>query len=222
VDQSIYQSPPIVLDLDGVIVQSNRIKHLTMLTLFEEHVREYADIDAYIAANYGMRRDRKFAHIIASILGIEPTDALIADYLTRYDAALAPRLHDAPLVPGIDLFLRQARHGFYVSSSAPDIEVRDQLAHRGLASYFKAVYGASTPKTEALRQVQLLHSGQVPIFFGDSPGDWEAAIETKAAFVGVTAERDNFPDQAIVKLRDFSSMSTTDAAMRAALAMRTP
>lgn len=213
------QPAPLVLDLDGVIVQSNHIKYVAMLALFSEHVREYSAIDTYIAANYGVRRDHKFAHILGSILRIEPTDALIADYLARYDTRLTPLLHDAPLIPGIDRFLAHARHCFYVSSSAPDSEVKDQLAHRRLAQHFQSIYGAATPKADALRQVQRLHSGQVPIFFGDSPGDWEAAKEAGVAFVGVTGERDNFPSQTIVKLRDFSSAEATNAAIHAALSM---
>lgn len=213
---AMCQSRPVVLDLDGVIIQSNRIKYIAMLALFDQHPHEYAAIDSYIAANYGVRRDHKIAHILAAILRIEPTQALVADYLARYDVALAPLLHDAPLVPGVDVFLAQGRRACYVSSSAPDVEVRDQLSRRGLSGCFQSIFGAATPKVDVLRRVRHLHRGQAPVFFGDSPGDRDAADQAGVAFVAVTSERDNFPDQPVVKLRDFASLDAVEASMAAA------
>jgi len=50
---------PVVLDLDGVIVKSNFVKHDAMLSLFDAYPEKHHQISSYILANGGVRRDLK-------------------------------------------------------------------------------------------------------------------------------------------------------------------
>jgi hypothetical protein len=50
---------PVVLDLDGVIVKSNFVKHDAMLSLFDAYTEKHHQISSYILANGGVRRDLK-------------------------------------------------------------------------------------------------------------------------------------------------------------------
>lgn len=208
---------PIVLDLDGVILKSNFIKHKAMLSLFDDHPSKRARISAYNLANGGVRRDHKLRHILTYILETPPTAGMLAHYLTRYAVALEHQLALAPLVDGVKDFLAGGKHPFYVSSSAPEAEVHEQLARRGLVSYFTAIFGADTPKVSALRQVTARHPGMVPIFFGDAVGDWEAACAAGVKFIAVVCERDNFTGRPVTKLTDFSSLETVYASIQSAL-----
>jgi phosphoglycolate phosphatase-like HAD superfamily hydrolase len=195
----------IVLDLDGVILKSNLIKYEAMLSLFTEHASKTAEISQFILANGGVPRREKLTRILADIVRVAVSSQVIESYLSRYAAALEHLIEVAPLVKGVESLLSETDYKFYVSSSAPETEVRQQLATRGLLERFSTVYASETRKAAALQQVQAQHAGATVVFFGDSVGDQEAAKAAGVAFVGVTAERDNFAGAEIIKLHDFSS-----------------
>lgn len=209
--------PTVVLDLDGVIIKSNFVKHKAMLSLFDAHPRERNQISEFILASGGVRRDEKISHILKNILNIQAVEATLARHLSRYAEELEQSLATAQLVEGVEDFLATGGHSFYVCSSAPESELREQLARHNLASYFAAAYGAGTPKASALRQVSATHPETATVFFGDSVGDWEAAKEAKVAFVGVLSERDNFANLSITKLLNFASLASVHHAIQSAV-----
>jgi phosphoglycolate phosphatase-like HAD superfamily hydrolase len=210
----------VVLDLDGVVLQSNQVKRRAMLKLFAGHPEQIGAIAAYVGANPGVRRDDKIRHILGRILEASSGPQVVADHLARYEQLLGDELATAPLVPGIDVFLTERAHVFYVSSSAPESEVVAQLTRRSLGQRFTAVFGASTPKAHALRRVSERHRNDAVIFFGDAVSDFEAARAAGTAFVGVISEDDTFGDLAITKIVDFTDPSAVRASMESALRER--
>jgi phosphoglycolate phosphatase-like HAD superfamily hydrolase len=211
----------VVLDMDGVILQSNAVKGEAMVALFADQPQDVrARIDAWNRAHGGVRRDDKLRHILSDILGHRSDDDAVAGYLDRYARALKGAIDRAPLVPGIDAFLAGGRHVFYVSSSAPEDELREQLARRGLAPYVARAFGADTPKPRALRAVRARHPQADIVFFGDAVADLQAtrdAPETCVAFVGVTCEQDHFGDRDIARIADFHDIEAVDRAWARAL-----
>lgn len=210
----------VVLDMDGVILKSNSIKHRMMLDLFSAYPASAEAIAAYIHANGGVARRQKIITILETILHRPATSQVVADYLAVYDRKLAPLLVDAPLVDGVAAFVSGGAHRFYVSSTAPEPEIESQMTRTGLLAHFAGIYGRDTPKAVALREIRAMNPACDLVFFGDSSTDYEAAQETGAPFVAVTSEDDNFPDLPVVKLKDFSSKALIQAAMRNALAQR--
>jgi phosphoglycolate phosphatase-like HAD superfamily hydrolase len=211
------ERPVVVLDLDGVIIKSNFIKHRAMLAMFADFPGKYAAINAYILANRGVARRDKLVGILETILGVKATQERLARYLGRYARSLEEALSVAPLVDGVKEFVVRREHAFYVSSSAPEAEVRDQLVRNDLFHYFSRVHGNHTPKASALAKISDQHAGVDVVFFGDSLGDLGAAREAGVAFVGVTKERDNFQGLDVVKLADFDSLNAVDHAISAAI-----
>ena len=214
------ERPVVVLDLDGVIIRSNFVKHRAMLAMFADYPDKCVAVEAYILANGGVARRDKLVEILETILGVQATQERLAQYLERYAKRLTASLAVAPLVVGVKEFVVRGDHAFYVSSTAPKEEVRDQLARNGLYHYFIRVYGSHTPKAIALAEISGRHGDKEVVFFGDSLGDLRAARETGVAFVGVTNERDNFKGLDIVKLLDFGSPDMVDHALRAAIRVR--
>lgn len=218
--QNMSGTPVVVLDLDGVIIKSNFVKHRAMLAMFDDHPDKRAAIDAYILANGGVARRDKLVKILESIIGIEATQARLTQYLEQYARSLEASLAAAPLVEGVKEFIARGGHAFYVSSTAPEEEVRDQLARNDLLHCFHKVYGSHTPKATALAEISVRHAGEDIVFFGDSLGDLNAARETGVAFVGVRNERDNFEGLDIVRLEAFNHPELVDQAMLAAIRVR--
>jgi len=208
----------VAFDLDGVIVKTNFVKHAAMLSLFADHPEQQSAISDFILSNGGVPRKAKLAHLLQDTLRTEPTDALLSEYLHRYAAALEHQLAVAPMVEGVGDFIASCPAARYVCSSAPEVEVHEQIARRSLASHFMAVFGGATPKSHALRRIAATQPGQSVVFFGDSVGDYEAACQASVAFVGVVCERDNFRGMPVVTVRDFSHRAAVEQAMQQAVA----
>ncbi len=208
----------VVFDLDGVIVKTNFVKHDAMLSLFTDHPGQQDAISNFILSNGGVPRKAKLAHLLRDNLRTEPTEALLSEYLSRYAVALEHQLAVAPMVEGVGEFIATYPATRYVCSSAPDAEVHEQVARRSLSLHFAAVYGATTPKSHALRAIAAAHADGPVVFFGDSVGDYEAAYQAAVAFVGVVCERDNFQGMPVVKLSNFVHRASVEQAMLQSIA----
>lgn len=207
-----------VFDLDGVLLRTNLIKYSAMLSLFSEYPEQQKSISAYILARGGVPRRDKLFGLLHDLLGVEPSAAMLADYLERYARALEHALAMAPLVEGVDGFLQQDGYTFYVSSSAPEAEVYQQLQRRNLLTYFAAIYGSTTPKAAALHTIRAANPGKPLVFFGDAIGDWDAAQKAGVAFIAVVNECDNFGDHPVIKLSSFTTIAQVEACIQRALA----
>lgn len=203
----------VVFDLDGVIVKTNFVKHDAMVSLFADHPDQQGAISEFILSNGGVPRRAKLAHLLRHVLRVEPTQALLAEYLHRYAAQLEHRLAVAPMVEGVAQFIAQCPAARYVCSSAPEAEVHQQVSRRALGNHLAAVFGGNTPKPDALRAIAASHANQPVVFFGDSVGDHEAACEAGVAFVGVVSERNNFQGTPVVVITDFTDRVAVEQAM---------
>ena len=213
----MLQVQVVVLDLDGVIVKSNLIKYRAMLALFTAFPAHSEVISTFILANGGVPRQEKLTAILAEILGLQVTPALIADYLQRYDHQLADLLRAVPLVEGVADFVASGDYHCYVSSSAPEAEVESHLVRTALRPHFAAIFGRSTPKATALTTIKQRHPGATVVFFGDAVGDLRAAQVANVPFIGVICERDNFGGYDVVKLQDFSDKAAVQQCIDAAI-----
>jgi len=210
----------VVLDLDGVIVKTNLVKHDAMLSLFANYPDRQASVSAFILANGGVPRRVKLAALLQEFLDVTPTEDAIEGLLDRYAEALKHRLALAPAVDGVEQFLAGWPGPRYVCSSAPELEVREQVSRRSLGPHFTAIFGGDTPKSDALRQIAAANTERSVLFFGDSIGDYEAARSADVAFVAVACERDNFAQMQVVKIADFANQASLERAMLAALSRR--
>ncbi|WP_269759252.1 HAD family hydrolase [Variovorax sp. E3] len=207
----------IVLDFDGVVIKSHVAKRRAMLAMFSEHPERAAEIDAYILSHGGVARREKLAGILETIIGVEPTPAILVQYLSRYARCVEEALSGAPFVDGVTEFVAQCPCPVYISSTAPEAEIHEQLQRADLLRRFDAVYGSGTQKARALEEIAARHRGMEMVFFGDSLGDLVAARDAKVPFIAVTNERDNFKDMDVVKLDSFHSRDRVEHSIRAAL-----
>jgi len=195
----------LVFDMDGVILQSNELKHQALLRLFADFPEDLPAIAVYNRSAGGVPRQRKFEHIWREILCLCYGPELEEQFTTRYAELLEEGLRKVPLVEGIESFLGSTPIPKYVSSAAPQEEVEHQLTSRQLRQHFSAVFGAPTEKADALREV-IRRQGCAPqqvLFLGDARADYEAAQAAGTAFVGVVRECNNFEGLRCTTLTDF-------------------
>lgn len=180
----------IVLDFDGVIVESEDIKDQAFRELFEDYPRHLDAIMMYHLSHKTVSRYDKFAHIVTNVLG-EPYDA---DRARELDAAFSPlvrqRIISCPEVEGAQEFLEyfSPRVPLFVASATPQGELEAIIAGRGLGGYFKAVYGTPLTKGEILSRVMNIErlGPDELVYIGDTRNDFEAARQSGVVFVGRT------------------------------------
>ena len=178
----------IILDFDGVILESVSVKTEAFRTLFSfvpEHVEE---IVQFHIENGGMSRYDKFRYIYKNIIGQELTQQKFNELSDIFSRIVFNEVIKASFVPGAHEFLEtyHSKIPLYVVSATPEEELIQIIHKRGLSSYFRKVFGAPRKKTECIRDI-IKHTGcpkKFIIFIGDAKNDFEAARSAGVRFIG--------------------------------------
>ena len=202
----------IVFDFDGVIVESLEIKTRAFRALFHDEPAHVNDIVAFHCAQAGMSRFEKFDLIYRDILR-RPRDPAPPGARGAPVAALVREAVEAcPEVPGATACLSAhaaAGRPLFVASATPEAELRQIVETRGLARYFRGVYGSPQSKTAIARQILEEHGGRPTDwwFVGDAMNDWRAAQASGMTFVGRVraGEPDEFPAD-VHRIRDLTDL----------------
>lgn len=178
----------IILDFDGVILESVSIKTEAFQTLFSfvpEHVDE---IVQFHLDNGGMSRYDKFRYIYENILIEDLTLKKFKELSEKFAEIVFNEVIKAPFVPGAQEFLKKyhARKPLYVVSATPEEELWQIIQKRGMAHYFREVYGAPRKKSDCIKEILNLTgiSPDTVIFVGDAKNDLEAARTAGVRFIG--------------------------------------
>lgn len=180
-----------LLDCDGVLLDSNRVKTDAFREVALEFGRPAADaLVAHHVEHGGVSRYVKFRHFQESILGQPFDERLQARLLSRFSTETKALLCECPITEGCEELLgalhRQAT-AIVVSGGDQD-DLREVLGRRGLAGHFAAIYGSPRTKLEIVEALRASgESSQPVVFVGDSRADHEAADHAGADFIFVHA-----------------------------------
>lgn len=192
--------PAACFDMDGVLVDSERVKIGAWLTAVTEVCRPSpalaAELDRYNRGHRGVPRAGKFRYVIEFLTtaGYTLPGGTLEALLARYAALLEP-LAAAPAAPGAAEFLLSWPGPVAVATSAPLAEAAGHLTRLGLRP-MDHISAYPTSKADALRELAR-QTGGATVFFGDAPSDQAAARAARVPFVGIG---DNFrlPGQPIL------------------------
>lgn len=180
--------PLIILDFDGVILESVEVKTEAFRRLFSfasEHVEE---IVKFHRENGGMSRFEKFRYFYRNVLK-EPLSDEQYEYLcNRFSELVFDGVLNSPFVPGSIDFLQyfSTKTSLFLVSATPFTELDNILTQRDLHHYFKAIYGSPQPKQECIAEI-LSDTGcpeDDAIFVGDALNDYKAAKTAGVRFIG--------------------------------------
>ncbi|MFH1581661.1 MAG: HAD family hydrolase [Pseudomonadota bacterium] len=199
----------IILDFDGVVIESNRIKHEAFSEIFSEYPEHYERMMAYHLARNHVDRHKKFKYFITEVLG-QPFDQALADKLAQRFAKLTrEKIINSSYVEGALDLIREfaAQIPLYIASATPLDELMIILEARQLTPYFKGIYGAPKPKQEMFALI-MQQEGIGPkdlLFIGDSPEDHEVAKSSGINFVGRVSDT-KFNDPSVKSFKDVSEI----------------
>ncbi len=142
----------IVLDFDGVILESLDIKTKAFLKVFSGYPEHAEEIARYHLQNGGVSRYKKFEHICNNILRIPLRDGESEELGKHFSEAVINEMLMCPFVKGALEFLEKYSRiaTLYIASGTPEDELRYIVEKRGLSKYFKAVYGTPALKTDII------------------------------------------------------------------------
>ncbi len=196
----------IILDFDGVIVESLNIKTEAFRELFSGYPRYLERIMSYHFENISVSRYVKFEHIYNRILGESYDKEKAEETGKRFSVLVRQRIIECPWVGGAEEFLKHFSLilPLYITSATPQQELETILHARGLLEYFKGVYG--TPpweKYDAMQKI-MLHEKVTPqeiVYIGDSLEDFKVAQRAGVHFVG-RLNQESFEDLAVPVYKD--------------------
>ena len=178
----------IILDFDGVILESNEAKTEVFHQIFSRFPYHHDAMMAFHYAQAWASRVLKFDHLVFERLG-RPGDVALRDELVNEFSRLSrERLLTAPFVRGAEEFLRffAARIPLVVASVTPEADLKHTLDQRDLRQYFSAVYGCP-PWTKGAAACDVLTTWSLPaeavVLIGDAPGDLRAADDAGIEFI---------------------------------------
>ena len=199
----------LILDMDGVIVDSNRWHRVAWAEYNRRHGIETDE--AMQQRMYGKRNDDIVRDFFGDHLSNAEVHAHGAAKERLYREMIRPALNEA-LVPGVREFLvRHRGEPIGMASNAEPENVEFLVEEAGLRPYFRVLvdgHQVANPKPHPdiyLRAAELL--GVWPadcVVFEDSLPGVEAARAARMAVVGLTTTHDVLPGVDLV-IRDFTS-----------------
>ena len=199
----------IVLDFDGVILESVDIKTEVFRELFAPHKDQLSRILEYHTTHNGISRIIKLKHIFEEFLNIPYTLELERQTTERFSQLAFDRVLHCPFVAGAEAFLEQfsKTYPLYVASASPHEELLRVIRARNLERFFAGVYGHPTNKRQVLERVCLAHQATPDhiLYIGDSQEDLQVARDTGVRFAG-RRNKEVLPENGISVFNDLSEI----------------
>lgn len=195
----------VVLDFDGVVLQSVDLKTNAYRALFTNEAPEAVRrILEYHLANGGISRFEKFRWAHREVLKRPLSPERERELGDSFNALVEEAVVAAEWVPGAREFIEEMRGVLpvFVASGTPEDELRRIVDRRGMSGLFAGVFGSPPKKPEILRRIARSAGAQPAelVMVGDSLNDFDAADAAGTRFVGVVAPgtRSLFPGSAAV------------------------
>jgi len=201
----------IILDFDGVIVESTDIKTEAFRKLFSDYPKQVDTIVEYHKKNAGVNRYEKFNHIYKNILRQSLDKEKMAELGRRFSALVVNEIKACPLVPGALEFLKKYSKmvKLFIASSTPEEELMSLVKARDLQRYFRGIYGAPSKKSEITLRVMKEEGAkrEEVLFVGDSVADLTEATKAGVQFIGRVADLADCPFPESVKtIKDLNEL----------------
>lgn len=203
----------IFFDFDGVIVESVSIKTQAFAKLFEKEGESAVSLIVdYHIKNTGVSRYDKFRYFYDNILKRKLDEREFKRLCSEFEKLVLENVVKAPYVSGAKEFLEKYhdKYSICVISATPQKEIEEIIAKRKMDTYFKAVCGAPTLKTDAVRNIITSSrlNGDECLYVGDALSDYKAAKENDVHFIART-----IPDEKIfnnincIKISDLDNLN---------------
>lgn len=179
----------VILDFDGVLVESNAEKTEAFKELFSMYPLYETQMLDYHIKRFSTSRMDKFSHFVHEIMDQPGDTELVKKMADQFSAFVMNRVLSCPEVPGAMEFLIEFSEylPLYISSATPQDELREIVHRRNMAPYLTDIFGdPPIKKHDAIRSV-LEKENALPtdvLFIGDALSDYLVTRESGIRFMG--------------------------------------
>lgn len=171
----------IVFDFDGVIVESNIIKHKAFYDIWEEKLDKLV-VDK-VLKNSG-NRYTFIEQIYNQISSIKPLEKTMNYYIDKYGEIVENKILESGVKENIIELLNNESKILFINSATPDIPLQRICFKLGIENKFKEILGQDRNKIENFNYISQkygIYFGEM-IFLGDMKSDEICAKELKIDF----------------------------------------
>jgi len=200
----------LMLDFDGVIVDSAEVKTEAFKELFGDFSEELEEIIEYHLDNNALSRFIKFKYIYENILKRKYDSVVERDLGRRFSEIVFKKVVDCPYIPGAIEFLDSlyGQYPMYLISATPYEELIRIVAERDLLHYFRGIFGVPPgSKYEHILNVLEIECVQSSdsIYIGDMMEDYRIAQSVGVKFIGKNGI-ENFEKDDIISFNKLSDI----------------
>jgi HAD superfamily hydrolase (TIGR01549 family) len=185
----LKQYKTLVLDCDGVVLNSNKTKVNAYFEVAKRNggtdAQAQALVDHHVQKG-SFPRNGKIEYYLKEILKQDVTDEVMQQYMQSFEEFLDKALMECEVSQGLIPLRNESLHTKWMMLSGGDQrELRTIFARRNLADLFDAgIFGGPDTKDLVLAREKANGNLQLPaLFIGDSKYDFEAATRAGLDFV---------------------------------------
>jgi HAD superfamily hydrolase (TIGR01549 family) len=204
----------IFFDFDGVIVESADIKTNAFAELFEREGKDAEEkVVEYHLKNAGVSRYDKFKYIYKEILNRSLGNDEFQRLCGKFAGLVMEAVVLAPYVKGAKEFIESfaSKYLFFIVTATPQEEIDVIIRRRAINHFFKAIYGAPTKKSDAVKYTlsKLQIKSNNTVYVGDAMSDYRAAKDNSVNFVArINNNESVFKDINCVKIKDLTGLAS--------------
>jgi len=184
----------VILDFDGVILDSNSIKTSVFRQILNDEsptlVEKFID---YHKLNGGVSRFEKIRYFY-DILKNDNSKNIIDHKIELFGEIVKEELIKAEFIPGILDFLNYCKNNEIsctICSGGKENELIEVARKRNIIQYFENIYGSPKTKMDIMRILdQSNRTGDTSVYFGDAFADYSAAKKYGLGFIFVSIASD--------------------------------
>jgi len=200
----------IILDFDGVVIESVDLKTKAFEEMFKEDPEVSSAFMEFHRKNSGRSRFHKFQWLYENVLKKPLPENEKKALGEKFSELIFGNMLKVPYVEGAIEFLEKHHDAFpiYVASITPDAELKKIIEMRGLTGYFKGVMGTTGTKADLIRKI-MEKEGAAPgevLFVGDTKEDLKASQETGVRFVA-RVKQEMFEGGEATRINDLKKLS---------------
>jgi phosphoglycolate phosphatase-like HAD superfamily hydrolase len=207
----------IILDCDGVIFDSNRLKVNAARVCLEKQYPTtiVEDFCGYFSAKFGTSRFQLFRDLQSQFLKIDFDQDLFDQHIEQFSQACQLLYKDCPMTEGFENFAKfsmAAEKKLFVASGSFEEELREVFQYRKIDHYFENIFGSPTAKSNIISNIINRTDGP-HLMVGDAKADLAAAKENAIDFLFVNDYSidnymlDNFQSQKLPYVKNLSELN---------------
>lgn len=183
----------VILDCDGVILDSNDIKTDAFRTAIAGYDEAQIHVfEEFHRRNGGVSRFQKIEYFLREIVG-NYSKREYERILRLFEQSVQKQLRNAPFTRGAVHFLEYCQDyaALYLVSGGYQEELREIFAHKNVDRYFQDILGSPVTKPEHFEDLLNIRGISAPVLFvGDSVCDHQVATEYGVDFVFLSGYTD--------------------------------